>query len=123
MDTDSTGAEDIRRIAKYFRRRSVAATDAAPFYEMLSDAIVWTDELPHSSSEHWSEIRLVLNHRTSVMLSRPSKYEHLWLAAKESFPEWVGFLPERSAPTEAVRKLYVDGFARMQREFDELLGG
>lgn len=124
MSDEPVSAKDIQRIAKYFRPLKVAAPDAAPFYDMLSDAIVWRDELPpDGSSEKWWQIRLVLNHRTCLLLSRPSDFEHLWIAAKGSFPEWIGFAHERCAPTEVLRTIYSDGLAQMRREFEELLDG
>lgn len=122
MSSESATSGDIQRIAKYFRAIRVPAGDAAPFYDMLSDAIVWSDELPGGSSEKWWQIRLVLNHRTCLLLSRPSAHGHLWEAAQKSFPEWVGFSDSRCRPTEDIRKLYFDGFERMQREFETLLG-
>ena len=98
---------DLTRSASLFRGLHTKAPDAYPSYDMMSHALVWTDEIPEEEDpEKWWAIRKVLRHRTCLMLSETSEYEAWWLKGLELFPEWVGFAPERRQPSAELIELY-----------------
>lgn len=82
-----------------FQRKSSAEPSAQARYDMLADAVYWTDELPRPGecdpNIEWSYIRLVLRHRTLTVLDQASEYGDWWVAARAAFPAWVGFLDQR----------------------------
>lgn len=86
-------------------------------YEMLSGAIMWTDEVIEGNPQYrqlqplnTAEIgcmRYVFNYRTHLTLDEPPlKYEPYWLEAKRCFPNWVGFQKSRSTLTQRFRDCY-----------------
>jgi hypothetical protein len=64
-------------------------------YHLFADAIYWSDELETLPSELDDAFRVVLNHRTSLLLGDIGRFKEVWEAAKVCFPKWVGFRPER----------------------------
>jgi hypothetical protein len=104
-------------------RGLVASSEAKPYYEVLSDALVWRDELPESrvlsTIKNWQVLRLVLHVRTKLIRGEPiERYEKdLWDEARILFPEWPGFAPWRSSPD--LRGLLVELSADSRRELEE----
>ena len=86
----------------------VRSKTAELFYDLMSDALVWSDEIPKPGSEIrvgdlW-HLRPILRYRSSLILGVPDvPYEHGWNAARLSFPNWIGFLVERRAPELAAK--------------------
>jgi hypothetical protein len=77
---------------------SVVAEPAANLeYHLFADAMYWTDELKGLPGELDDAFRMVLNHRTSLVLGEVGRFPLVWQAAKECFPHWVGFHSERCA--------------------------
>jgi hypothetical protein len=72
-------------------------------YELLSDALVWSDEIPElegarADRPFWP-LRYVLRYRTSLILGAPEEqFREYWDAAQRLFPDWPGFDPRRQAP-------------------------
>jgi hypothetical protein len=69
-------------------------------YDLLSDAIYWSDELPSRDVlyrfDNWEVVRFVLRYRTTLSLGSPEEeYRCYYEKSKELFPNWPGFLPER----------------------------
>jgi hypothetical protein len=90
--------EQLARIASVMN--SLRATSEAQIsYDVASDALVWTDELPRPGlfrvRELWC-LRPVLRYRTSVILGKPDEqYRAIWEAARKLFPDWAGFELQR----------------------------
>lgn len=77
-----------------------ATPEAQMSYDAVSDALVWSDELPRPGQfrvrELWC-LRPVLRYRTSVILGNPEgQFRVAWEMAQCLFPDWAGFEPERS---------------------------
>lgn len=86
--------EQLAQVAAFLQelRPSVAAS---VMYDMASDALVWSDELPAPGvvrvRDLWC-LRPVLRYRTTVMLGEPDRqHEDVWNAAQRLFPNWTGF--------------------------------
>ena len=88
-------------------------------YDVLADALVWTDEYPDFANPAYAHIplkdfecmRLVLGYRTSIILGSPDAgCERYWIEAARLFPSWCGFRIERRA---AVLR---DEFFRLRRD-------
>src|SRR5687767_10836629 len=72
-------------------------------YELMSDSLVWSDELPppdqYEAHEVWC-LRGVWRFRTTLMLGAPEeRFRPSWEEAQRLFPNWPGFLPQRRVPT------------------------
>jgi hypothetical protein len=76
--------------------------NARVHYELMSDGLVWSDELPPWSELETGEshcLRAVWRFRTSLIEEKPDeRYRANWEKAQELFPQWPGFLPERHLP-------------------------
>ena len=115
-------ATALRNIAPLMRVL-VCSPQAALSYEMLSGALVWSDELPEFRVlrlvHRWDVIRFVLRFRTTLILGDPNEeLREYWDEARQHFSEWPGFdLRRRSADLrEAVRELE----SRANAEIDEI---
>jgi hypothetical protein len=97
--------------------------DARIFYDLMSDALLWTDEFPLLvDADAVSCFRYVLRYRTSIIIGQPEiKYERYWIEAYQLAPEWPGFLAERRAVLWAstYHILAEAGNARMQTFFNQ----
>lgn len=86
-------------------------------YEILSSALVWSDEtnklLP---MEVFQSLRYIVAYRTSLMLNSPrEEFKPLWELGLKLFPNWVGFRPERREPTPKLLEIYRRGDVSLRK--------
>ncbi len=91
-------------------------------YDLLSDALIWSDEFPEfrilRTIPHWHVIRLVFNYRSSIILGAPATdWQAYWDLAFELFPNWPGFEPIRRSP--ALREPLEEMQAGSMKEIEE----
>lgn len=90
-------------------------SEAQPFYELLSDGLVWPDEAPADRpAQDWWEVRALWHHRAGLILDQPSpdSFPEFWEIGLRLFPDWPGFLPQRRAPSNELKSLIQAGRAR-----------
>jgi hypothetical protein len=91
----------LRAVAPRMRELK-PAPDATVFYELMSDALVWSDEIPDLDTGDVSDfhcLRFLFRFRTTLMTGAPDeRFRSLWDEAKNLFPDWHGFDPRRQAP-------------------------
>jgi len=115
--------DDLEFVAPLFKALHTPSPGAQPTYDMITDSLVWSDELPDAQPNLWWAIRPVLHHRTCIILQRASTAGSWWNRAIELFPEWVGFLPTRQTPTEDLRALYLSAVKIAEESMDRHFGG
>jgi hypothetical protein len=81
------------------------------FYDMLSGALVWTDECKRWRQRTPVEVvwalRSLWAYRTSLMLDEPrEELVEYWRFGLQHFPDWVGFRPNRRRPTKRLLRIY-----------------
>ena len=100
-----------------------AVPEVSVGYDMMSDALLWPDELPKPelfSCRHLWCLRPLLRYRTSLILGRPDeRCRPAWECARRLFPRWVGFRPERRSPELATT--YSDFEQRARMSFENVL--
>lgn len=97
---------ELARIAVRFSAISIADPNATICYDVMADGIYWSDELPQVFPEDLLAVRILLHHRTAVLLQEASEETQVWwIFAQKYFPGWVGFLPERCTPTTELQKV------------------
>ena len=79
-----------------------------PFRDILTDGLIWRDETIESTPTEviWA-LRLVWHHRTGIIIGEQRRYADTWQLARELFPHWVGFHPDRCRPSAELIDLYV----------------
>ena len=83
---------------------------AKPFYEIMSGALVWTDEKhPSLTSELIGSLRQLWHFRTRCILQNERIENDVIAYCVILFPNWIGFLPERWIPTPAALAEYRRG--------------
>src|SRR5437667_3567800 len=91
-------------------------------YELMSDGLVWSDELPpwdelESGESHC--LRAVWKFRSSLIMGSPEeKFRPAWDYAKELFPNWPGFLPQRQLAVW--REFYLERQTKLIADFEAL---
>lgn len=93
------------------------ATDATVFYETMSGALVWSDEMDDRTPVRliWA-LRFLVAYRMSLMLSKPrDELRPLWDFSQSLFPNWVGFGLERRAPNPELLDVYRRRDTRWER--------
>jgi hypothetical protein len=116
----------LARIAPIMKRLKRKA-DAEPGYDMMSDGLIWTDEIPFPDGRvlfkipNWSVIRFVFHSRTRLILGEPinADYRQICEEAKRRFPKWPGFALERSSSRFA--DLYYELRAVSRCEWKEIM--
>jgi hypothetical protein len=92
--------EQLRAIALRMRELK-PAPGATVFYELMSDALVWSDEIPDLETgdvRAYHCLRFVFRYRTTLMLGEPDgRFVGVWEEAGKLFPDWPGFDLRRQA--------------------------
>jgi hypothetical protein len=85
-----------------------AAPGASVFYELMSDALVWSDEIPDLDSGNVRDfhcLRFVFRYRTTLILNIPDpRFQIYWDEAQSLFPDWPGF--DAGRQSTALRPVY-----------------
>jgi hypothetical protein len=85
-----------------------------PFFDMMSGALVWTDETRYIVRRTPTEViwalRALWAYRTSLMLDHPrEELAEYWRFGLSRFPSWVGFRPARRRATPRLLRIYRRG--------------
>jgi hypothetical protein len=99
--------DDLEIIAPDMERMRLD-NGAKPGYDLMSDSLVWPDEIPpgRRARELWC-LRPVLRFRTGLILGLElSEFQPAWEAATRAFPRWIGFLEERTRQTPILEETY-----------------
>ena len=92
--------EQLRAIAPRMRELK-PGSGATVFYELMSDALVWSDEIPDLETgdvRAFHCLRFVFRYRTTLMLGEPDgRFAGVWEEAAKLFPDWPGFDVSRQA--------------------------
>ncbi|QDT10529.1 hypothetical protein [Planctomycetes bacterium K23_9] len=111
-DLKSYGMEALEIHADHLNSLCTPDTDASVRYDMLADALVWSDETGYSTPNDVIDgLRQLRHYRTHVMLndSEPEPDGDVWLHCRSLFPKWVGFLPARHNQTPELLTIYRRG--------------
>ncbi len=102
--------EEIRKNPKAFALL-VPDRSAQPRYELLSDALIWRDEMPTSSFEWTDVLRFAWRYR--IVRLRPEHQntephlemmKSIWDVMKTECSTWPGFLPERCEAVDILKQ-------------------
>jgi hypothetical protein len=117
------GLDQLKGIAGLMRELT-RSPEAKMFYELLSDSLIWTDEIPEVSTEQVGglrSLRFVFRYRTSLMLGKPEeRFRPFWDEALSLFPAWPGFDADRQLPE--LRTSYESFRAEAMRDMGDLFG-
>lgn len=94
------GMAELESHAKLLDAIRIADPNAIPYYELMSGALVWPDEINDSTPTEvvWA-LRQLWAYRTYLMLNTDATVNIVWQKCVSLFPNWVGFLPERRTAT------------------------
>lgn len=95
-----------------------------PFYEIMSDALVWRNETTASTPTRLvGALRPLFHHRTGLILGEQWRFAEEWQLGLRLFPHWVGFHPSRCRPSRRLAEIYRASKADFQRDLDQLERG
>lgn len=111
--------ELIRKHREVFAKASVPDPSAAVQYDMMSDGLIWSDELPALDGVPFDDIglvRVLWHYRAKLILGEACEEFHdIWEQAKLAFPQWMGFASERCTPTPELADLFRKRKSRSDR--------
>lgn len=108
--------QELRALAPVLNQLS-ADPHARVHYELMSDALIWSDELP--PDQECPCLRGVFRYRTTLMLGKPEeKYREGWEILQRLCPRWPGFLPSRRESDASKLQHYEDSRARLLSEWE-----
>lgn len=129
----------LERLAPLLRGRK-HFPDATISYDVLSDALVWSDESPElrvlRKINGWQVMRFVFHYRTQMILGLPEERNpdvdghamrilvesrYAWNEARRLFPDWPGFHEERYSSD--LRRVYESLSAESKWELEEIKRG
>ena len=97
---------DLERIAPAMEALQMK-DDAKVFFDLLSGALIWSDEYPRVSDVSVECLRYIVRYRTGLIVGVPQKsFEQFWQEALRRFPKWIGFSAERTSPNELLARYY-----------------
>jgi hypothetical protein len=78
-----------------------------PFHDYLADGLIWRDETIDTTPTQviWA-LRFVWHYRTGFIIGEQRRFADIWQLARELFPHWVGFQPDRCSPSAELADLY-----------------
>ena len=126
-DFATYGMEAVEANASVLDSICVPDPNATPHYDILSDAIIWSDEKNSKlSSDLICSMRQVWHFRTHCILRGNRIDSDVIAKCVRLFPHWIGFLPERWSPTPEVLAEYRRGdittrwcLRKLDREFED----
>lgn len=105
---DTLSEEQWRNLAAQIDAMSFDA-GSEPLYDMMSDALIWRDELPPSAgspstcdTDPLDVVRYLWHHRTRLVPQQPSPYGEAWERVKSLAPNWIGLAASRCTPCDAL---------------------
>lgn len=107
----------LEELAPHLRWPTHAVNDDDFCYDMLSDAIVWRDEMCLPPFPLMGVLRKLLRARTCLLLGAPMEFEDVWVEARRTIPEWQGFREQRTTQSASLSEF----FWRRRREAFESL--
>jgi hypothetical protein len=116
-------AATLRDIIAPLMRGMVQDPRAKCYYEVLSGALVWSDERPDlqvlRKVQGLGITRILLRFRTELMHGEvDEQFREFWDLALRLFPEWPGFDPKRRSIE--LRPIFHDKSAESNAELDEI---
>jgi len=109
-DLKSYGMEALEIHADHLNSLSTPDPDASVRYDILADALVWSDETIDSTpNDLINGLRQLRHYRTHVMLNALNPDGDVWLHCRSLFPDWVGFIPDRHMRTTELLSIYRRG--------------
>ncbi len=112
---------ELDKIAPLFQALTKPQAGIKPSCDMMSDAIVWLDEVPFDNPTDWSIIRSIQHYRMGLIIQEPRpQYEAHWHYARKRFPNWIGFAEERCTPNEALALMYRAWRAKSEDDIKKL---
>ena len=117
---DDDNFDPYRELATYARRldaRRRRGLFAMPFFEIMSGALVWTDERVWRAPPGLvGVLRILWAYRTSLMLNEPrDELAEYWRFGLVKFPHWVGFRPGRRTATPRLLRIYRVGDVSLRK--------
>ncbi len=110
VDLETYGMKALEVYAAHLNAISVSSPNAEIRYDILADALIWSDETNNATpSDVFDGLRQLLHYRTHVMLNDMEPNGDVWLHCRSLFPDWIGFLPERRKRTPELLALYRRG--------------
>ena len=101
--------ESFKDVASDMERTRINP-EAVLQYDLLADALAWSDEYPANSKRppvELSSVRVLLRYRTTIILQSPDeRLKPYWEQALLMFPNWGGFTPGRSKPSADLVEYY-----------------
>jgi hypothetical protein len=113
MPTDDTKYDSLHQLTTYAQHLNSIDT-ADPFatakYELMSDALIWSDETNSDTPVYviWA-LRQLFAYRTRLMIDDAEPDNPFWDQCLTLFPNWIGFLSARRKPTPELLAEYRRG--------------
>jgi hypothetical protein len=115
--------QELEKLAPVLDRLKADA-NARVFYELMSGALILSDEMPPPAEREGWEcncMRGVFRFRTTLMLGKPEeKFRGGWDHLQTLCPNWPGFLADRRNPDPARIKYYEERRAKSIEEWEAL---
>ena len=115
--------QNLRALAPVLDRLQ-ADPNARVNYELMSDALIWSDELPPPSEQKGGEangMRGVFRFRTTLILGKPEeRFRAGWEMLRTLCPHWPGFLAERQQPDPGRIQFFEEARAKLIEEWEAL---
>jgi hypothetical protein len=119
-------SDKFQDLAKIAPKLALLCEDpkARMYFELMSGALVWSDELPPVDQLEPAEshrLRGVWRYRTSLILGQPEeKFRAGWERLLALCPSWPGFLADRRKPNPERIKYYHERSATSLADWEAL---
>jgi hypothetical protein len=120
-EDQSNPTEMLHQYAEHLDSLRTRRCFARPFYEVMSDSLVWPGETAKSTPTRliWA-LRPLFHHRTGLILGEHWRFADEWQLGLRLFPHWVGFHPSRCSVSPRLARIYRAGTAALKRDLDKL---
>ena len=110
------GLHQLTTLSDHLNSISTPDPAARVFYELMSGALIWSDETNDETPVYviWA-LRQLFAYRAQLILDNAQPNDEFWDQCVKLFPNWIGFRPDRRTQAPELLAVYRRGSVSLKK--------